>query len=197
MKRSVLNIFVGLVAATASSVSFAQDSSSTAEMPSSGSATIVRLLPVAGASSFTSKNDLDNSKFNQGFSAGLLVDLGPAYWAFETGVLALSAQQTTGDGTSTVHVGTYGIPLFAKYSISGNPHKTVFLKAGAMPFQATGGADNKFDVLGVVGLGGDIPLGSTASIVLDATYNRLFKSSTGDETDYKGIALLAGLNINL
>jgi hypothetical protein len=50
--------------------------------------------------------------------------------------------------------------------------------------------------MAVGGLGGNIPLGKNSSVLLDASYNRLF-SQSGDLTNYQGLALLAGLSFNI
>ncbi len=156
----------------------------------------VRVAPVLGTSSFANDKNLRTDRFGDGFSAGVLADFGESDWNFETGVLTLSSNTNRSGNTASVSINTWGIPLLAKLNFSGKPHETVFLKAGVMPFLASGQDVNNFNVLGVGGLGANIPLGRNTSILLDATYNRLFNQS-GDLTNYQGIALLAGLSFNI
>ena len=174
----------------------AQDATSVAAQPGRSNAAALRLAPVAGASSFANSSTLDTDHFNQGFSAGLFADFGASTWNFETGILTLSANSARNGSTRAVSINTWGVPLLAKVNFSGNPHETVFLKAGAMPFLASGQDVNDFNVMGVGGVGGNIPLGKNSSILLDATYNRLFNQS-GDLSNYQGLALLAGLSFNI
>ena len=195
LKRLLIGLVSTVAALTVSSIAAAQDSSSTAPLPRSMAAPF-RLIPVAGASSFTTASNLNNVKFDQGFSAGLFADFGQEMWVFETGILALSAQEQTSGANAAAQVSTWGIPLLAKMNFSGKPHETVFLKAGAMPFTASGASSTNFDVMGVAGIGGDIPLGRNSSLLLDAAYNRLFTRS-GNVTDLQGVSLLAGLSLNI
>ena len=155
----------------------------------------IRVLPVVGASSFSTEDDLDTDNFDNGFSAGLFVDFGSRFWTFETGILSLQSRGISAGNTSTVNVDSWGIPLLAKLNFSGKPHETVFLKGGAMPFQ-TGGDVQDTDVMGVAGVGGALPIGRNSSFQLDATYNRAF-SSGGEVTDFQGVAILAGLAFNM
>jgi hypothetical protein len=191
------NLVLALTAIVISSATaFAQDvGSSQAPLPRSMAAPF-RLIPVAGTSSFTTANNLNNLSFNQGFSAGLLGDFGANYWTFETGVLALNSAENRAGDTAAVTVNSWGVPLLAKVNFSGNPHQTVFAKLGAMPFTASGASSTNFDVMGVGGIGGALPLGRNSSLVLDASYNRLF-TRAGNLTDYQGVALLAGLSLNI
>jgi hypothetical protein len=156
----------------------------------------LRLIPVAGASSFTTNDKVDLKHFDGSFAAGLLADLGDSYLNFETGIQTLSTRGHAENGNAAFSVNTWGIPLLAKFNFSGNPHQTVFAKAGAMPFTSSGDGRSGFNVLGVAGIGGNIGLGQNSSLVLDATYNRLF-TKNGDLTSYQGIALMAGLSFNL
>ncbi len=174
---------------------FAQDSGvSTADLPRT-MASPLRLTPVVGASSFTTNNTVDVTNFNEGISAGLLADIGSGFWTFETGILTLQSNvDRTGD-TGAINVDTWGVPLLAKVNFSGMPHSTVFAKLGAMPFTATGDADD-FDIMAVGGIGGALPLGRNSSLIIDATYNRLFTTG-GDLTNYQGVSLLAGLSLNI
>lgn len=193
MKKIVLAlsaILLGSVSAMAQ-----EGGVSAAPLPRSYAAPF-RIIPVAGASSFTTAPSLNNVTFNQGFSAGLLGDFGSNYWTFEAGVLSLNSQENRTGDSAAVTVNSWGIPLLAKVNFSGHPHQTVFLKAGAMPFTASGASSTNFDVMAVGGLGGHIPLGRSSSLLLDASYNRLF-TRAGNLTDYQGIALLAGLALNI
>ena len=156
----------------------------------------IRLSPVAGASSFSTSSNPDFSNFDQGFSAGIFADIGNGGLVFETGVLTLGATQSRTNTSATVNVQNWGIPLLAKLNFSGKPHETLFVKAGAMPFNTTGGDTNAFNIMGVAGIGADIPLGRFSSLLLDASYNRMF-TRNGDVTNTSGIALLAGLSFNL
>lgn len=155
-----------------------------------------RVIPVAGASSFTTASNIGNLNFNQGFSAGLLADFGHTFWNFETGVMALNSSETRSGDTASVTVNTWGIPLLAKLNFSGKPHETIFAKAGVMPFSASGASSTNFDIMAVGGIGGDIPLGHSSALILDASYNRLF-TRAGNLTEYQGIALLAGFSFNI
>jgi hypothetical protein len=157
----------------------------------------VRLIPVAGASSFTTGRKVETDNFDDGFTAGLLADFGSGSLVFETGALALNAQSSadSANDSATIDVNSWGVPLLAKWNMSGHPHSTVFLKAGVMPFQTSGSEDN-FDILGVAGIGGAIPLFKNTALTLDASYNRLFEDD-GDLGTFQGIALLGGLQIGL
>lgn len=173
----------------------AQDATSVSQQPGRSNAAALRLAPVVGASSMANDSSLQTS-FNSGFSAGLFADFGASYWNFETGVLSLSSNGVRTGSAASVNVNTWGIPLLAKINFTGNPHETVFLKAGVMPFLASGQNINTFNVMGVGGVGGNIPLGKNSSIILDASYNRLFTQG-GDLTNYQGLALLGGLSFNI
>lgn len=184
-----------LAATLATQPSLAQEGGAvTAPLPRSMAAP-VRLIPVAGASSFVNDNRVNLDNFDEGFSAGLLADFGTGPWSFETGVLTLGSQVNRVGDTASVNVDTWGIPLLAKLNFSGKPHETVFLKLGAMPFTTTGDIEET-NLMGVGGIGAHIPLGRNSSILLDASYNRLF-STAGDLTNYQGISLLAGLSLNI
>jgi hypothetical protein len=158
---------------------------------------VVRLIPVAGASSFTTGRKVEMDNFDDGFTAGLLADFGSGTLVFETGALALNAQSSadSANDSATIDVNSWGVPLLAKVNLSGHPHSTVFLKAGVMPFQ-TSGSDDNFDILGVAGIGGAIPLFKNTALTLDASYNRLFEDD-GDLGTFQGVALLGGLQIGL
>lgn len=179
----------------ASSPAFAQEGTSTADLPRT-QASSFRIAPVLGASSFTVNNEVSTENFDDGFSAGLFADFGSGTWNFETGIVTLQSNGDAEGGTGAFNVETWGIPLLAKFNFSGKPHSTVFLKAGAMPYTATGDGSNDFDIMAVGGIGGNIPLGRNSSLLLDASYNRLF-TENGDVTDLQGIALLAGLSFNI
>jgi hypothetical protein len=159
---------------------------------------VVRLIPVAGASSFTTGRKVEMDNFDNGFTAGLLADFGSSSLVFETGALALNAQSSadSANDSASIDVNSWGIPLLGKWNLSGHPHSTVFLKAGVMPFQTSGSADNNFDILGVAGIGGAIPLFKNTALTLDASYNRLFEDD-GDLGTFQGVALLGGLQIGL
>lgn len=175
----------------------AQEEAGTVEAPLPRSqAAPFRIIPVAGASSFTTADEVNTDNFGDGFSAGLLADFGSGFWTFETGILALQSSGTdTGEGSAAIDIDTWGIPLMAKVNFSGKPHETVFLKAGALPFTATGDRE-EFDVMGAVGVGGHIPLGRNSSLLLDATYNRIL-SDDAALGDFQGVSLLAGLSFNI
>lgn len=158
-------------------------------------ASIFRITPVIGASSFRTDEKVDLNNLDEGVSLGLLADFGRKDVVFETGILTLQSNVDRSDDNASIDIDTWGIPLLAKWNMSGKPHETVFLKAGAMPFTSTGETDD-VDVLAVGGIGAHIPLGKNSSILLDATYNTLV-STEGELTDYEGIAFLAGLSLNL
>ncbi|MES2964646.1 MAG: hypothetical protein V4760_12205 [Bdellovibrionota bacterium] len=168
----------------------------TGELPRTMAAPI-RIIPVAGASSFARSQDIKTDRFDDGFSMGLLADFGSSWLTFETGILSLQSRGVTSDNNTSaaVDVDSWGIPLLAKMNFSGKPHETVFLKAGVMPFR-TGGDVEDTDIMGVAGIGGAIPLGRNSSLQLDAAFNRSFTTG-GDLTDYQGLSLLAGLAFNL
>jgi hypothetical protein len=195
MKR-LMTPFIAIATVVLAAVpSFAQNGgSSSASMPRSLSSDI-RLSPVAGASSFTTSSKVSLDNFSQGFSAGVLADIGPGYVAFETGVLTLGSQVNRAGGTSSITVNNWGIPLLAKVNFSGKPNETVFLKAGAMPYTTTGDI-SQTNIMGVAGVGANIPLGMSSAILLDAAYNRLF-TNNGDLSNYQGISLLAGLSFSI
>ena len=190
MKKFLFTLAALLIAGPA----MAQDTTSLeAPLPRS-MASPFRIIPVAGASSFTTGSTVDVDNFGDGFSAGLYADFGQQMFTFETGILTLSSRgQRVGDQAS-INVDTWGVPLLAKVNFSGKPHETIFLKAGAMPFTAAEATD--FDLMGVAGVGGHIPLGRNSSLLIEGTYNRLFTSG-GDLTDYQGITLLGGLSLNI
>ena len=192
------SLIYALVSVLTAATAFGQEGGvSQAPLPRS-MASPIRIIPVLGESSFTTAQSLGNLSFNQGFSAGILGDFGSGMWTFESGLMSLNSSETRSGDTRSYTINTWGIPLLAKVNFSGQPHSTVFLKAGVMPFTASGGdnASTNFDVLGVGGIGGHVPLGRNSSILLDASYNRLF-TRAGEMTDYHGIALLAGLSLNI
>lgn len=157
----------------------------------------IRLIPTGGVASFTTRDKVDLENFDEGFTAGVLADFGGGAWVFETGILALNADAQSEGTTNTgaVSVDSWGIPLLGKLNFSGNPHSTVFLKAGVMPFQTSGDEDT-FEVLGVAGIGGAIPLLRNTAITLEANYNRILDDG-GDLGTYQGVAALAGLQFGL
>ncbi len=157
----------------------------------------VRVIPTAGASSFTTADKLDFDNFDRGFTAGAFLDFGGGPWVFETGVLALQTRGTAdaSTGAAAFDVDSWGIPLLAKWNMSGHPNSTVFLKAGAMPFQPDGTSDD-FDVLGVAGIGAAIPLFRNTALTLEGSYNRLFDDG-GELGAYSGVAFLGGLSFGL
>ena len=155
----------------------------------------IRLIPAVGAASFTTDNDVTFENFDDGFSAGVFADFGPGAWVFETGILALSTQGSVQDEGASFEVDSWGIPLMAKFNLSGKPRETVFLKLGVIPFQPDGTTDD-FDVLGSAGIGGAIPLLQNTALTLEATYNRLL-DDTGDLGTYQGVAALVGLQFGL
>ncbi len=177
------------------SSAFAQEAQVSAPLPRT-MASPMRLIPELGVSSFANDTSVHTNNFSQGFSASLLADFGDNYWNFETGIETLKSQINRGERSAAVDVNTWGIPALAKYNLSGRPHETIFFKAGVMPFAANGDNINQFNVMAVGGVGGALPLGRNSSVLIDATYNRLVNNS-GDLTNYQGIALLAGLSLNL
>ena len=196
MGKRIFNRIVALAAVLlAAGPVLAQDGASTAPLPRS-MASPFRIAPVIGASSFATDNELQLDEFdNNGFSGGIFADFGGGTFSFETGILALGGRAVTGEQAAAVDVTSWGVPLLGKVNFSGQPHSTIFLKAGGMPCQCSGGAD-EFDIMGVGGLGAAIPLGRSSSLLLDASYNRLFGDS-GEVTDYQGVSLLAGLQLNI
>lgn len=156
----------------------------------------VRIAPVFGTSSFAVDNKVSTDNFGDSYSAGVLADFGKGTWAFETGILTLQANADSTNGTVAGNIDTWGVPLLAKWNMSGRPHSTFFVKAGGMPFVANGAGNNDINLMAVGGIGGAIPLGRSSALILDASYNRLF-TDNGDLTDYQGIALLGGLSFNL
>jgi hypothetical protein len=198
----MLKQLVGSVAALSAALfvgSFAQaqeTGTTTGELPRVIDSS-VRIAPVFGTSSFATSSTLETDNFGDSYSAGIFADFGKGTWAFETGILTLQADADTGDNTVAANIDTWGIPLLAKWNMTGRPHETFFVKAGAMPFVANGAGDsNDLNVMAVGGIGGAIKLGRSSALLLDASYNRLF-TDNGDLTDYQGIALLAGLSFNL
>lgn len=155
----------------------------------------VRLIPTAGAASFTTARKATLDNFDNGFTAGLLADLGGGTFVFEAGILALNVQGDVNDGQGNFNVDSWGIPLLAKVNFSGQPNSTVYAKAGVLPFQPSGTSSN-FDVLGVAGIGGAIPLMANSAITLEATYNRIFNDTTSLGS-YQGVALMGGLSFGL
>lgn len=150
----------------------------------------IRVIPSFGTAAFTpGKVKLD--ALGDQTAGGLFVDFGDGWLVGETGILAMSGDVDTGNNRAAVNVDSWSIPLFAKFNFSGNPHSTIFAKVGGMSYDP-GDAGN-FNVMGVAGLGGAIPLGKNSAINLDATYNRLFQSD-GDLAELQGIALLGGLS---
>jgi hypothetical protein len=174
---------------------YAQDARIEAPAPRTEAAPF-RLTPVLGSSSFTTSDRVNADGFSN-LSGGVFADFGAHTWTFETGVLSLQSNATSNNnGNASVNVATWGVPLLARVNFSGKPHETIFLKAGGMPFKATGTSNDDIQVLGVAGIGGNIPLGQNSSLLLDASYNRRL-SDNGDLNRYQGVALLAGLAFNL
>lgn len=157
----------------------------------------IRVIPVAGASSFATSDTLKTDNFDDGFSAGILADIGSRYLTWETGILSLQSRGVTNESnqSAAIDVESWGIPLLAKVNFSGKPHETVFAKVGAMPFRS-GGDVNATNVMGVAGIGGAVPLGRNTSLQLDAAYNRSF-TNEGNLSNYQGLSLLAGLAFNM
>ncbi|MCM2282690.1 MAG: PorT family protein [Bdellovibrionaceae bacterium] len=157
----------------------------------------IRVIPTAGASSFTTANEVDFDNFDNGFTAGAFLDFGGNTWVFETGVLALQTESTADaeTGSAAFDVDNWGIPLLAKLNFSGHPNSTVFMKAGVMPFQSSGTSDD-FEVLGVAGIGAAIPLFRNTALTLEGSYNRLFDDN-GPLGTYTGVAFLGGLSFGL
>ena len=185
-----------LVGATSRTQALAQGQSEMT-LPSSSTTFVapLRVIPVIGASSFTTSNKVDIGRFDQGFTAGAYADWGVGSLNLEVGVLSLNSRElNNGAGSRTFTVDNWGIPILAKYHF-GNPHHSIFVKAGAMPFTSSGGA-NEFNVMGVAGVGAHIPLGTSTSILLEGSYDRLLTSS-GSLGDYQGVSLLGGLAFNI
>ncbi len=155
----------------------------------------VRLIPVAGASSFSTDNTVNTNRIDETFSIGILADFGESDWTFETGLITVQSTANRNIDPNSINVDTWGIPLLAKLNLSGKPNETVFFKIGGMPFIAAGDAED-FDLMGVIGLGAAIPLNKKTALVLDATYNSLITTG-GELTDYDGVALLAGVSFSL
>lgn len=200
MKKTILGSLMAfaLVAfGTVTTPANAQENATTVtgELPRTMAAPI-RILPVAGTSSFATDDELQTDEFD-GFTAGILADVGSRFWTFESGILAIQGRGVTDadNQRASIDIDSWGIPLLAKVNFSGKPHETVFLKAGAMPFVTSGDVEDT-DVMGVAGIGGALPLGRNSSFQLDATYNRSFTTS-GDLTDFQGLSILAGLAFNL
>lgn len=185
---------VGLFMTTAAQAQDTTEGSVEAPMPRTSAAPF-RIMPVVGSSSFTTADEIDTDEFGDTLSAGVLADFGSGRWTFETGILTLQSDTNTTEDSAAIDIDTWGVPLLAKVNFSGKPHETIFLKAGVMPFNAAGDAD-EFDVLGVAGVGGAIPLGRNSSLLLDASYNRRI-GDDGVLGDYQGISLLGGLSFNL
>lgn len=178
---------------------FSQEETSTVTAPAPRTeASAVRLVPVAGASSFAD-DEVDFDNLDEGLSLGILADFGDDTVVFESGVMTLQSDVDTDADTDTtaIDVDTWGIPLLAKVNFSDNPHSTVFLKAGAMPFTSDTDDGTDFDVMGVAGLGAHIPLGRNSSFLLEGTYNRNVTAGGDLPDDYQGISLLAGVSLNL
>ncbi len=165
-----------------------------AEQPRLNEST-VRLIPALGTSSFATDREVQTDNFH-GLTAALFADFGKGEGAFETGIETFASSVRSSRRTASVSVNSWGVPLLGKWNMSGKAQETVFLKGGVMPFVANGADTNNLDVMGVAGIGGNIPLGHNSALMLDASYNRLFNND-GVLTNYQGIALLGGLSINL
>lgn len=150
----------------------------------------IRVIPSFGTAAFA-PGEVDLDALGDQTAGGLFVDFGDGWIVGETGILAMSGDIDAGDNRAAVNVDSWSIPLFAKFNFSGNPHSTIFAKVGAMTYDPGDAGD--FNVMGVAGLGGAIPLGRNSAINLDATYNRLFQDD-GDLAELQGIALLGGLS---
>lgn len=157
----------------------------------------IRVIPTAGVSSFTTADEVNFDNFDDGFTAGAFLDFGGGSWVFETGILALQTRGTAdaATGAAAFDVDSWGIPLLLKWNMSGNTNSTVFLKAGAMPFQPDG-TSGDFDVLGVAGIGAAIPLFRNTALTLEGSYNRLFEDG-GELGAYSGVTFLGGLSFGL
>lgn len=158
---------------------------------------VIRLIPMAGSASMDRQNNPDLDNLEDGFSTGLLVDIGQAYWALETGVTYTTTEVFSPVAGAQTDVDFWGLPLLAKVNFSGNPQSTIYAKAGVSVITADSDTANTFDevdLLGQAGLGAAIPLGfQELSLVIDGTYNELF-TREGINTNYSGYQLMAGLS---
>ena len=91
--------------------SFAQEGGANiAPLPRS-EASGVRLIPVAGASTFATSNCTSLNNHNQGFSAGLLGDFGPDFLVLETDLLSLNGRAQRVDNSSSATINSWGVPF--------------------------------------------------------------------------------------
>lgn len=178
---------------------------------SEGSA--VRLIPSFGAAAMGVRSDDRNSGLDTGVSTGALVDFGNGSLTFETGLLY---EQFGGNGSfdgrgSRLNLSYLGIPVVGKLNFSGDADRTFFLKGGLRAMALTsqssqlngkstspGAAPTDLDA--VVGIGGAIPVSSTNSLVLDASYLRgLTKINQSGPSDFRneGFVLTAGVSIGI
>ena len=196
LKASLLAVAAALATLTLATPAMAQDSgTSSAPLPRTMSAPM-RLIPVAGASSFGTSTSNAYNNYDQGFSAGLLADFGSDVWTFETGLLSLNGQANRVGDNASISINSWGIPLLAKVNFSGHPLSTIFAKGGVMPFTITS-QNNEFNWMGVAGIGAAIPLGRNTSLTLDADYEHIINTSNTLSNDYQGVSLLAGLAFNI
>lgn len=166
----------------------------TAPLPKTGESNF-RLIPVIGASSFTTNKRVETDQFNGSFSAGIFADFGTSTWVFETGIEAITSKSDIRNTDRQFDIQGWGIPLLGKINFTGRPHQTFFVKGGIMPFSVTGDAKD-FDLMGVAGIGAHIPVSPNSSILLDASYNGVFTTG-GELNDFQGVSLLAGISLNI
>lgn len=160
---------------------------------------MVRVMPFAGAASYRPDEGADFDDLDEGFTTGLLLNIGQGFWSFETGLNYTTTNLETEPGAARTSVDYWGIPLVARMNFSGKPQETVFIKGGVVPLTIdtpTTDYFDDFDLIGQLGVGGEMPLSEQVSLVVDATYNQLL-TREGLPTDYSGYHIMAGLSIAL
>src|SRR4051812_47794741 len=99
--RPLMRAAVLVTLLTLPQLAHSQDNVSTAPMPRVNAAPI-RIIPVAGASSFATSDTVKLDRFDKATTLGLFADFGDRTWVFETGVLALTSNvgSSSTDNTS-------------------------------------------------------------------------------------------------
>ncbi len=187
-----LIVFMGMVIVVGAQ---AQETS-TAPAPRSGYSSPVRIIPSFGTASFGVTTNSTLSNLDKSNAFGVLLDFGGGALALETGILSLQTRGDASGGQVAFQVDSYGVPVLAKYSFSGNPTRGFYAKLGAMPFKPTTNGSN-VDVLGVGGVGAAIPIGANSAIDLDANYNHILNQNSDLSNDYQGYTFLAGLSLGI
>ena len=207
MKKYVIGMLLSLAAVAHAESNVVGMPASTATSDSERSAYETRLVPHVGFNGFSLPENRGNSSIGRNF--GLWVDVGQRELTFETGLSLIQASAGGLDNgnrgpSPAVEVQAVGIPLLAKYNLSGNAASSVYVKGGAIIIPAMNGSDvtKNFPIVDAwahVGLGGALPVTPTASLILEGSYNKPFGPSSTSIRQYgmEGYTLLVGTSLSL